>query len=122
MSYCAGWPVPSPTSVKERVTELAVTPGTARLLTEPGFPVTAATVIAAVPPLLSLVAVIVTDPAATPVTSPLPFTVATAVLPLVQVSTRPESAFPLDSLGFDVRCTGGPSTPFTVAGHQRPDA
>src|SRR5256886_14489573 len=57
------------------------------------------TVTAAVPLLPSLVAVIVADPAATPVTSPLPSTVATPVLLLDQVTTRPDNGVPLSSLG-----------------------
>ncbi len=104
MSYCAGWPVPSPTSVKERVTELAVTPATARLLTVPGFVTVAVTVIAAWPLWPSLVAVIVAEPADTAVTRPLPLTVATAVLPLAHVTTRPASGFPPASLGVAVSC------------------
>ena len=42
----------------------------------------------------SLVAVIVADPAALAVTSPLPFTVATTVLLLAHVTTRPGRGFP----------------------------
>src|SRR2546425_5944566 len=49
----------------------------------------AVTVIAAVPLCPSLVAVIVADPAPVPLTSPLPLTVATAVLLLPHVTTRP---------------------------------
>src|SRR5438445_10631413 len=122
MSYCAGWPVPSPTSVKERVTEVPVTPATARLFTVPGFPATAVTVIVAVPFFPSLVAVIVAAPAATPVTTPLPFTVATAVLPLAQVTTRPASGFPLASLGVAVSCTVWPTGTLAVAGLTATDA
>src|SRR5438445_286780 len=122
MSYCAGWPVPSPTSVKERVTEVPVTPATARLFTVPGFPATAVTVIVAVPFFPSLVAVIVAAPAATPVTTPLPFTVATAVLPLAQVTTRPASGFPLASLAVAVSCTVCPTGRLAVAGLTATDA
>ena len=61
--------------------------------------------IAAVPLLPSLVAVIVTDPAATPVTSPLALTVAIAVLLLAQVTVRPDSALPAESFGVAVSCT-----------------
>src|SRR5713101_5269720 len=75
----------------------------------------AVTVTADVPLLPSLVAVIVTGPpAATPVTSPLPFTVAIDVLALAHVTTRPDSALPLASRGVAVSCTVWPAT--TVAG------
>src|SRR5438477_12623275 len=52
----------------------------------------------AVPVLLSLVALIVAEPGVTPETSPEPFTVATDVLLLDQVTARPESAAPFASL------------------------
>src|SRR5207249_1283565 len=83
---------------------------------------TLVTVIAAVPLLLSLVAVIVADPAATPLTSPLPLTVATAVLPLAHVTTRPESALPLASFGVAVSCWVCPGCRLTVAGLTVTDA
>src|SRR5438094_921479 len=67
-----------------------------------------------VPLLPSDVAVMVAVPAATPVTSPLPFTRATAVLLLDQVTTRPLSGFPLASFGVAVSCTVEPCC--TVAG------
>src|SRR2546430_16738500 len=73
----------------------------------------AATVIAAVPLCPSLVAVIVADPAATPVTSPLLLTVAAAVLLLCQVTVRPASELPFASLGVAVSGYVLPS--FTVA-------
>src|SRR4029077_6110584 len=75
---------------------------------------TAVTVIAEVPLLPSDVAVIVAEPAATPVTSPLPFTVATAVLLLAQVTTRPDSGLPFASIGVAVNCTVAPCC--TLAG------
>src|SRR2546426_8060240 len=62
------------------------------------------TVIAAVPLWPSLVAVIVAAPTATPLTNPLPFTVATPALPLPHVTTRPVSAAPLASLRVTVSC------------------
>src|SRR5437016_6158019 len=83
---------------------------------------TLVTVIAAVPLLLSLVAVIVADPAATPLTSPLPLTVATAVLPLAHVTTRPESELPPASLGVAVSCWVCPGCRLTVAGLTVTDA
>src|SRR5437879_13574534 len=67
------------------------------------------TVTAAVPLLPSLVAVIVAEPAATAVTSPLPFTVAAAVLSLDHVTVRPESAAPFAASGVAVSCTVHPA-------------
>src|SRR5439155_1349285 len=64
---------------------------------------TSTTVIGEVPVLPSLVAVIVAGPAATPVTSPLPFTVANAVASLDQVTARPGRGVPFASLGVAVR-------------------
>src|SRR6266704_3126203 len=62
------------------------------------------TVIAEVPLCPSLVAVIVAEPAATPLTSPLPLTVAADVLLLCQVTVRPTSGLPFASLGVAVSC------------------
>src|SRR5712691_7344326 len=75
---------------------------------------TGVTVTLDVPLCPSLVAVIVAEPAATPVTSPLPFTVAMAVLLLDQVTTRPVRGFPFASLGVAVSCTVSPTC--TLAG------
>src|SRR6266576_55299 len=75
---------------------------------------TGVTVIRDVPLLPSDVAVIVAEPATTPLTSPLPFTVATEVLVLDQVTTRPVSGLPLASFGVAVSCTVCPAT--TLAG------
>src|SRR5213082_1409176 len=72
------------------------------------------TVTADVPLLPSDVAVMVAEPAATPLTSPLPFTVATAVLLLDQVITRPDNGLPFASLGVAVSCTVSPTA--TLAG------
>ena len=74
------------------------------------------TVIAAVPLCPSLVAVIVAAPTTTPFTTPLPFTVATAVLLLDQVTTRPDSGLPVASLGVTVSCPVPPAATVTVAG------
>src|SRR5437773_736560 len=63
---------------------------------------------AAVPLWPSLVAVIVAGPPATPVASPLPLTVATAVLLLAHVTVRPVSVFPAASL---VTAVNGRVTP-----------
>src|SRR5712692_4598916 len=80
------------------------------MLAEAGVTVTEATgtpdtVIAEVPLFPSQVAVTFAVPAATPVTSPLAFTVAAAVLSLDQVTTRPVSAVPPASFGVAVRLT-----------------
>jgi hypothetical protein len=83
---------------------------------------TTVTVTALVPLIPSLVAVSVAEPAATPVTSPLPFTVAAAVLLLAHVTTRPLSAFPLASLGVAVSWTVRPTCTLAVAGLTVTDA
>src|SRR5437867_1062293 len=75
---------------------------------------TVLTVIVAVPLCPSEVAVIVTEPAATPVTNPLALTVATAVLPLAQVIVRPESELPFASFGAAARCIVWPTCTVTV--------
>src|SRR5205823_5716265 len=80
------------------------------------------TVTSDVPLCPSLVAVIVAVPAPTPVTSPLPFTRATAVLLLDQVTTRPLSGFPLASFGVAVTCTVGPTGTVGAAGVTVTDA
>src|SRR2546425_1363158 len=76
----------------------------AEMLAEAGLTATDATgtfvtVTVAEPLLPSLVAVIVAEPAATPVTRPLPLTVATAALLVTHVTTRPLNGLPLPSLG-----------------------
>src|SRR5439155_13297291 len=76
----------------------------------------AVTVIAAVPLLPSLVAVIVAEPAATPVTRPLVVTLAAAVLLLVHTIVRPESGLPFASFGVAVSCTAWPVCMLAVAG------
>jgi len=78
---------------------------------------TGVTVIAAVPLWPSLVAVIVTGPpAATPVTTPVALTVATAGLELVQVTVRPVSTFPPASRVVAVRGSVLPAWTEPVAG------
>src|SRR2546421_385395 len=74
------------------------------------------TVMAEVPLCPSLVAVIVADPAATPVTSPLPLTVAAAVLLLCHVTVRPASELPFASLGVAVSCSVLPAVTVADAG------
>src|SRR5437773_4391518 len=81
------------------------------------------TVIADVPLRPSLVAVIVTGPPdATPLTSPLPFTLAIALLLDCQVTTRPVNGLPLASLGVAVSCTVLPTATPAVAGVTVTDA
>jgi hypothetical protein len=80
-SYFAGAPAPSDTWVNESVTEFGPVTVALRFVTAPGAgTVGAGTVILAVPVLPDDVAVIVAEPAVTPVTTPLAFTVATVVL------------------------------------------
>src|SRR2546426_8081 len=92
-----------------------------------GFTVTEATgtvltVIVAEPLCPSLVAVIVDEPAVTPVTSPLALTVATAGLPLAQVTVRPPRGLPFASLGVAVSGTVWPACTDAVAGVTVTDA
>src|SRR5207249_6986449 len=77
---------------------------------------TFATVTLAVPLFPSLVAVIVADPAATPVTSPAADTVAIAVFELVHATPRPVSTFPAPSFGVALSCVVAPTKTFAVAG------
>src|SRR5213083_963424 len=71
------------------------------------------TVMAEVPFFPSLVAVIVADPAVTPVTSPVPFTPAADGLLFDHVMDRPTSVLPFASFSVAVSCSVCPS--FTVA-------
>src|SRR5207244_149672 len=80
------------------------------------------TVTAAVPLCPSLVAVIVTDPTATPVTRPLADTVASAAFELVHVTARPVSTFPTASLGVALSCVVAPTNTVAVAGLTVTDA
>jgi len=70
----------------------------------------------------SEVAVIVATPAATPDTTPLELTVATAVLLLDQLMTRPESGVPLASFGVAVSGTVCPTCTLADAGATATDA
>src|SRR5206468_12763245 len=70
---------------------------------------TIVTVMTAVPLLPSLAAVIVAEPAATPVTKPALLTVATAGLLLAQVTTRPASEAPAESLVTAASCCVAPT-------------
>ena len=83
---------------------------------------TFATVTLAVPLCPSLVAVIIADPAATPVTSPAADTVAIAVFELVQLITRPLSTLPAASLVTALSCVVAPTTTVAVAGFTTTEA
>ena len=83
---------------------------------------TLVTVMADVPLCPSLVAVIVAEPAATLVTSPLAETVATAALLVAQVTVRPLRAVPFASFGVAVNCVVAPTVRLAVAGLTVTDA
>src|SRR6267143_1364085 len=85
---------------------LSVTEATGRFATVTNF----------FPFFFPLVAVIVADPAATPVTCPLDDTVATALLLVVHVTVRPVSTFPFTSMTTALSCCVEPSDRFTAAG------
>jgi hypothetical protein len=110
---------PPPTDHPEYLLGKLTKPAETSMLTANGAP---ATLIAAVPVLPSLVAVIVTGPpAAMPVTSPVDETVAIAPL-LVHVTSRPVSTFPAASVVVAVSCTVAPTTTIAVAGVTVTDA
>src|SRR5437868_1837812 len=71
---------------------------------------------AAVPLCPSLVAVIVAEPAALALTNPLPLTLATPVLPLAHVTTRPDRVLPSASLSVAVNCPVWPTGTLADAG------
>src|SRR5438093_631609 len=104
---CTVWP-----TCTDAVLGLTVTDATGTVLT----------VIVAVPLCPSLVAVIVAAPAVTPVTSPLPLTVATAVLLLAQLTGRPDNGLPFASLGVAASCTVWPTCTDADAGLTATDA
>src|SRR5438132_78098 len=79
------------------------------------------TEMADVPFFPSLVAVIVAEPAATPVTNPLVLTVATAVL-LTHVTVRPVRGVPFESFGVAVNSVVAPSVTLAVVGLTVTDA
>src|SRR5437763_14694654 len=80
------------------------------------------TMIVAVPLFPSLVAVIVAEPAVTPVTSPVPDTVATAKGPPAHVTSRPESRLPAASFAAAANCTVAPAASVAAAGVTATDA
>jgi len=82
----------------------------------------AVTVIADVPLFPSEVAVMVAEPAAHPVTSPVPFTGAIVLSPLDHVTTRPVSGLPFASFGVAVSCTVWPTCTLGDAGLTISDA
>src|SRR5437016_8359967 len=83
---------------------------------------TLVTVMADVPLCPSLVAVIVAEPAATPVTNPLAETVAAAALLVAQVTTRPLRAVPFASFGVAVNWVVAPTVTPAAAGLTVTDA
>src|SRR2546423_3293010 len=85
-------------------------------------PLLAITVTAALPLCPSLVAVMLAEPAAPPVTSPLPLTVATAGLLLAHITVRPVSELPAASFGMAVSWAVPPTTMLAVAGDTATDA
>ena len=82
---------------------------------------TMTTLIAAEPLCPSLVAVIVAEPAATPDTSPVPETVATAGASLDQVTTRPVRTLPVASHVVTVSCDTPPTGTLAAAGSSETD-
>src|SRR5436309_12874294 len=98
-----------------------------RRLADAGLTVTDATgtfvtVTAAVLLFVSLVAVIVAEPAAIPLTTPLLLTVATAVLLLAHVTTRPVSVLPAASWVTALKCRVAPTGRLAVVGLTVTDA
>src|SRR5206468_2116609 len=83
---------------------------------------TSVTVTTDVPLCPSDVAVIVVEPATTPVTRPLALTVPTEVLLLAQVTVRPLSALPFASFGVAASCTVCPTGTDADAGLTVTDA
>src|SRR5207244_11733163 len=77
---------------------------------------------AAVPLCPSLMAVIIAEPATTPLTSPLELTVATAVLLLDHAIVRPDSGLPAASFGVAVSWTAFPAGTHADAGLTVTDA
>src|SRR5438445_2203856 len=120
-SLVAGSPVPSFTSVKESVTDVSVTPATARSVTVPGL-VTVVTATDAAPCTPSLVAVIEAKPAPTAVTSPLGLTVATALLLDAHVTVRPVRTLSPVSLRVAASCCVAPTWRLAFAGLTVTDA
>src|SRR5438309_10562189 len=77
---------------------------------------TGVTITAALPVFASLVAVIVTAPAAMPVTSPVEDTVATAGALDAHATARPESTLPAASVRVAASCTLAPTSTTALAG------
>src|SRR5207248_2132960 len=115
-------PAPSFTSVNDSVAALSFVDATARSVTVAGGPAGTLTVTCACPLLPSLVAVIAVLPAATALTRPLLSTLATAGLPLVQLTGRPDRAPPLASFGVAVSCCAEPTVRLALGGVTVTDA
>src|SRR5438270_142704 len=114
---CCTFPTVTVAPAGDSVTDESVSDGTATSDTVPRrTTVGAVTVTALVPPCPSLVAVIVTEPAATPLTTPLPLTDATPTLLLAHVTVRPLNAVPPASLGVAVSWTVWPACTLAAAG------
>jgi len=96
--------------VKDSATPVLSIAETPKSVTVPGFPAGCeATVIVALPLFPSLVALTWADPAATPLTSPAPDTVAMLVLLELQLMVRPVRMFPFESLVVAESCTVDPT-------------
>src|SRR3989441_6291787 len=107
---------PSPTLFRYSVPELSAPPATARSLTAPGLVIGAATVRAALPVMPPLVALIVAEPGATAVTSPLPLTVATPGLLDPHVTGCPVTTLPDESASIAANCNVPPTVTFVADG------
>jgi hypothetical protein len=124
-SYLAGCPLPSSTWVNARITFVLSREETPRFVTVPGLVVVggaAVTVIAALPTLLSLVALICAVPAATPVTSPVLETVAMLLLVEAQVMPRPLRTLPFASFVIAASCRVDLACTAALAGETVTDA
>ncbi len=91
------------------VPEVPVTLATLRSVTVPGAVTAGVTVIAALPVIPPLVALIVADPAVAPVVNPLPVTFATAGSLDVQATACPVTSLPAASVSVAVSCETPPS-------------
>src|SRR5436309_3536725 len=96
--------------------ETASLPAGATYMVAPLGGGSAVTVIAAVPLFPSLVAVIVANPAAPPVTSPVALTAARAASLVAQVTDRPVSRLPAESRSVAVSCNVTPTKMLATAG------
>src|SRR5216117_1413033 len=95
---------------------LAVLGVTATVATGAGAGAVAVTVTAAVPLFSPLLAVMVTEPTVTPVTSPLAETVATAGSLLLQLKVCPARVLPAASVAIPTSCAVSPTARLAVLG------